>query len=329
MLSVIIPTRNRESLLGLALQSLLAQTLSNTEYEVLVIDNGSTDSTREVVEAFVGRIRELRYFFEPIPGLHVGRHKGMKEARGDVLVYADDDIQATPTWLEAINECFRRPDVALVGGNCYPNFECAPPAWLNNLWSNRNRTIGGHAIVALSVLDLPEGRREVIPYMVWGCNFSIRKQALIDAGGFHPDSMPDELIRFRGDGETHVSKYVLEQGLTCLFDSRASVHHAVPKGRMTFEYFRKRAFNQGVSDSFSHLRSGSVAPPVTQERQSWRARAKELAIAKLRDLPGFDTESRQLDREMRKGYEEGYAYHQQVYVNDAEVRAWVHRPTYY
>jgi glycosyltransferase involved in cell wall biosynthesis len=328
MLSVIISTRNRENLLRLALQSVRAQTLSNTEYEVLVIDNGSTDSTRAVVETFAGRIRELRYFFEPIPGLHVGRHKGMMEACGNVLVYADDDIQATPTWLEAINECFRRPDVALVGGNCYPDFECAPPAWLSKLWRNRVRSFGGRAIVALSVLDLPEGQRAANPHTVWGCNFSIRKQVLVDAGGFHPDSMPDELIRFRGDGETHVSKYVLEQGLTCLFDSRASVHHAVTKGRMTFEYFRKRAFNQGISDSFSHLRYG-IAPSAAQERQSWWARARKLAMAKLQDLPALDTQLRRLNREMRQGYEEGYAYHQQVYVNDAEVRAWVHRPTYY
>lgn len=47
--------------------------------------------------------------------------------------------------------------------------------------------------------------------------------------------MPEEYIRFRGDGETHVSVHVLKQGLTCLLDSRASVIHAVPKGRMTFD----------------------------------------------------------------------------------------------
>src|SRR5690606_17656190 len=136
-----------------------------------------------------------------------------------------------------------------------------------------DRRVGGQAISSLSVLKLAEGRREISPYYVWGCNFSIRRKVLIDAGGFHPDSMPPDLVRFRGDGETHLADYVSKAGLNCVFDSEASVYHAVPQDRMTFTYFRARSFNQGVSDSFTSLRAGAAMP----RRRSIQALAIQAA----------------------------------------------------
>lgn len=328
MLSVIIPTRNRAHQLGLALASLQTQRLPAEEFEVLVIDNGSTDETREIVESFQKRCTNMRYFFDPKPGLHVGRHRGLIEARGDVLVYADDDIEATPTWLDAIHECFRVPEVVLVGGNNYPKFETPPPSWLQKLWEQPG--YGGHAITSLSVLQLSPGRRAVSPFFVWGCNFSIRKSVLLEARGFHPDGMPDEHIRFRGDGETHVSAHVQRRGLRCMFDSRASVHHAVTRERMTFDYFRKRSFNQGISDSYTQLRNSPG------QRVSWPRR--QVASAKeavrrvqqqLKRLFPSDRELRELRRIMHEAYQNGYKYHQDVYRDDPEVRDWVHRPDYF
>jgi len=308
-----------------ALDSLLAQTMQGS-FEVLVIDNGSTDDTRQVAESFAERF-DLRYFYDAKPGLHVGRHRGLREAKHDVLVYADDDIEALPSWLEAIADCFSDPKVALVGGNNYPNFESEPPEWLRKLWSVP--AYGGRAITWLSVLELSAGRREVTPFTVWGCNFSIRKDVLVDAGGFHPDGMPDDHIRFRGDGETHVSAHVLKRGLRTLFDSSASVRHAVTRSRMTLEYFRKRAYSQGISDSYSRLRNGA---PVSDG--AWLASAEDavrMIARRVRSAAQFmlkDAELRQVDRVLGAGYRDGFAYHQNVYQRDPEVRAWVHQPDY-
>lgn len=331
MLSVIIPTRNRAASLDVALKSVQSQVFPEAEFEILVIDNGSTDGTRQVVDSLRQSSGNVRYFFDPTPGLHVGRHRGLKEAQGEVLVYADDDIEATSTWLEAIHECFQTPRVALVGGNNYPKFEDTPPAWLQKLW--RKPAYGGQAIPSLSVLQLPAGQRPVSPFSVWGCNFSIRRDVLLDAGGFHPDSMPDEHIRFRGDGETHVSAHVAKAGLNCLFDSRASVHHAVPKSRMTFEYFRKRAFNQGVSDSFSRLRNGHRRRQLSSISYKSAVAIARAVLGGVREcldnLLSQDRELKDLDRVMQEGYREGYTYHQAVYRDDPEVRTWVHKSDYY
>jgi cellulose synthase/poly-beta-1,6-N-acetylglucosamine synthase-like glycosyltransferase len=324
-LSVVIPTRDRADLLARALESIAAQTLPREAFEVIVVDNGSSDDTAAVTARFAGAAGNIRYFFAPEPGLHVGRHVGLREARGEVIVYADDDIRALPTWLEAVAENFADPDVALVGGNNLPDFLQPPPPWLLKLW--KRPFLGGHAIIPLSVIELPAGRRPFSPYFVWGCNFSVRRSVLLECGGFHPDGMPQSLIRFRGDGETQVSRLIVSRGLRCLFDSRASVLHAVTPERMTLDYFRKRAYNQGVSDSFTRLREGQ-APAVRRGAAARLRRLAARAKAFLLSSP-FDRDLRKLRRLEREGHAEGFAYHQNAYHNDPEVRAWVHRPDYF
>ena len=326
MISVIIPTYNRAKLLSVALQSITEQNLPVDQFEVLVVDNGSTDHTAEVAVQLAERLPNLGYFYESRPGLHAGRHRGLKEARGDVLVYIDDDIRATPTWLEAIAENFADLGVAMVGGNNFPDFQGPIPGWLEKLWARP--AMGGQGIGYLSILSLPDGRREFSPYLVWGCNFSIRKQVVLDAGGFHPDSVPRELIRFRGDGETHVSRYVLENKLRCNYDSRASVYHAVTRERMTFDYFRQRAFNQGVSDSYTRLRNSRTRKSLSDYRMIVH-RLLGRVRRKFRRDKEDDPELQKLAILLQEGYQEGFEYHQQVYMEDAEVRAWVHKPDYF
>jgi glycosyltransferase involved in cell wall biosynthesis len=304
------------------------QTLVQQQFEVLVIDNGSTDDTPEVVAAVQRQAPNVGYFLEPRPGLHAGRHRGLKEAAGDLLVFADDDIRAEAGWLAAIAENFSDPGVVMVGGNNYPDFLVPPPLWLDSLW--RQPSSGGQAISMLSVLSLPVGRREISPLMVWGCNFSIRRSVLLDIGGFHPDAMPPELIRFRGDGETHVSRQVAKRGLRCVFDSRASVYHAVPAERMTVEYFRKRAYNQGISDSYTQLRgedqTGNVAP---QGLRVFARRVAHALYARAREFWSPSGESCELTRELKAGRQEGLAFHRMAYQQDAEVRGWVHKADYF
>lgn len=180
--------------------------------------------------------------------MHVGRHLGLKMAESDILVYADDDIEAFPTWLEAIAESFQDSGVVLVGGKNLPKWESDPPDWILKMWEpdkNGNRILG-----YLSILDLGDEEKEISPFYVFGCNFSIRKRVLLEAGGFHPDGMPKELIIYRGDGETHVSRYIQAKGYKAFYNPKASIYHVIPRKRLTIEYLEYRAFIQGISDSF-------------------------------------------------------------------------------
>ena len=322
MISVIVPTRNRADLLSLAIQSLLSQSLDKDHFETLIVDNGSADHTEEVVKKYINQLPNLRYIYAPEPGLHVGRHRGMREAKGDVLVFADDDIEATPAWLESYHHLFLDSQVAMAGGNNFPLFVQPPPNWLKCLWERSNPE-GGCALSILSILHLRGGLREFNPYMVWGCNFAIRKLALVEAGGFHPDLMPRELIQYQGDGETYISRYIVENDLKCMFHPGASIYHKVIPERMTHSYFRQRGYSQGVSDSYTALRDQDIA------QQNPMLRAAVWVWHQLKDRVYLSAEARQALNEFKQGHREGYAYHQECYKTDPEIRAWVHKADYF
>lgn len=327
LISVIIPTRNRSNLLAPALESLTRQTLNPDAFEVLVVDNGSTDDTKATAQEFTVRINNFRYLYEPKPGLHSGRHRGMLDAKGDILVFADDDIEALPTWLSSISEAFSDHDVVMVGGNNLPMFLTPPPSWLMKIWQRKNRR-GLKSLPALSIIEFPSSQKEISPFLIWGCNFSIRKEVLLAAGGFHPDGMPKELIRFRGDGETHVSRHIAKTGLKCVFHQGATIYHKVTPERMTCSYFFQRGFNQGVSDSYTTLRNQDRLSGIQIRKRSIVFQVAKLGFQKLSNIltaPDVKLALTQLSR----GHKAGYAYHQGIYREDPEVREWVHLKQYY
>lgn len=325
--SVIIPTRNRADILARCLESLTHQSLPKEEFEVLVIDNGSTDNTHDIAMGYVSSL-QLVYVHAPEPGLHVGRHEGMRRAISDVLIFADDDIEAEPGWVEAVAQTFENPSVALVGGNNYPHFEAEPPAWLMRWWDRP--VYKGRALGSLSILDFGDGMMEIDPSFVWGCNFSIRRDVLQQARGFHPDGVPKDKLRFRGDGETYVSEVVRRSGLRTLFNSRASVRHLVPNSRMTEAYFKQRAYAQGISDSFSDIRRhGGIKTPFPYWLRQKLVSLKYGITRNYRFMRAaggsVDHTLLSVQRAMAVAYRQGYAFHRQEANADPQLLEWVLR----
>ncbi|WP_369407663.1 glycosyltransferase family 2 protein [Sulfurospirillum tamanense] len=305
ILSVIIPTKDRSSLLAKALGSIERQTLPEKLFEILVIDNGSADNTREIVKQYEAKIENLRYFYDATAGLHTGRHVGLRESRADLLVYLDDDVELFPNHLCSVLESFEDKCVALVGGKNLPVFEENPPAWLLSMWRKEGM------VGQLSVLDLGDKMKEIDSSFVWGCNFSVRKSVLYLANGFHPDAFPQEFIRLRGDGESHVSDYVKENGYKTIYNPGASVYHFVSKERMTEEYFCKRMFNQGISNSYSKLRK-------YQKFSDLKNRFEKKIIPPMT-----------LEDKMNNAYLDGYIFHQIECLKDAELLKWVLKERYF
>lgn len=320
-LSVIIPSRNRAALLELTLKSLMNQTYSREHYEIIIIDNASTDNTREIVKIFKPLFLNIIYAYEPKLGLHFGRHLGLKLSKGDILVYADDDIEAFPTWLEGIAESFRNPDVALVGGNNLPKYETPPPSWVEKLWE---KTDWGITIGALSLIDFNHGEYEISPFYVYGCNFSIRKKTLLEVGGFHPDGMPDELLRYRGDGETAVSGKIFLKGYKTIFNSKASVYHYVSTLRMTPQYIYKRGYLQGVTCSYSEIRKNGGLSYNNFINNCFHSLLRICVIT----ISGLWKKDIDVNLLYQKGFSKGYFYHQVTSFFDKKIIEWMQKPNY-
>jgi glucosyl-dolichyl phosphate glucuronosyltransferase len=350
VLSVIVPTRNRAEQLVLALRSLARQSLPVSNFEIIVIDNGSRDRTQAVVAEFEKVFGNVRYIYDASPGLHVGRHHGFREAEGDILVFIDDDIEAFPTLLSSIKAAFENHKVALVGGKCLPKYEGRVPEWLSAMWVPNSR--GERSLSYLSLLDLGELPRPVDPLLIFGCNFSIRRSLLVEAGGFHPDGLPEQLIRFRGDGETYVSRYLAAKGYTAFYHPKASVYHHVAQNRMTIEYLCQRAYNEGISSSYAKVRAthgldnALIGPTETYGPGSrWaqiRGKHSREIVAVLRNRAKRLVRNRsKLTAEKSRGsqaeyseliaaaYKAGYAFHQKAVQESEMLLAWVLRSDYW
>ena len=333
--SVIIPTYNRIQILKRCLQHISKITNPSEEWEILVINNNLTDNIEEVVNSYRDKLHHLRYFNEPNPGLHSGRNLGCENANGEILCYLDDDSFVSKQWLKGIEKAFADPEVVLVGGLYLPEYESEAPRWVNEFWTD---TEWGKCLGILSLLDFGEEVKTILPYYVYGCNFNIRKDILLKLGGFHPDAMPKELIRFRGDGESAVSRKIEELGYKTLYHPYVKIYHLVPASRMTIDYFCWRSYLQGISDSFAKIRKGQG---LYREAEA-EAEEKNLPIPrkvvkiiqkKLQDVKNriFDVEPkeiREIRGKIRKSWEDGFAFHQKEVKNDPKLLEWVLRKNY-
>lgn len=334
--SVIVPTRNRAASLATALQSLCGQRLQDC-YELLIVDNQSMDETRSVADKVIAANpqRLIRYVQESVPGLLSGRHRGALEAKSNLLIFVDDDIEALPDWLQAFVESFQDPSVQLVSGPSLPSYENPPPAWLENFWTGT--PYGGRMCTWLSLIDLGNREVPVDPTFVFGLNLGIRRSALFAAGGFHPDCIPDHLQHWQGDGETGLARNVRRLGFRAIYQPKALVRHRIPSSRLSVEYFERRGYYQGVCDSYSKIRAAARVswgrPSISRGRLIPHIKAPEKYARFLpRLLRGSWTEDRkaaEIWKRVGRAYKAGFKFHQAAARRHPEVFEWILRKDYW
>src|SRR5581483_9166384 len=98
--SIVIPTFNRASTLACTIDGLESQTLSKEEYEIIVVDNASTDDTRSVLDAKTRKYPNIKSLFQSKPGAAATRNAGLRQATGDIVLFIDNDIFAEPRLIE-------------------------------------------------------------------------------------------------------------------------------------------------------------------------------------------------------------------------------------
>ena len=228
--SVVLCTYNRANLLSGSVRSLLAQGAPTPDFELLVVDNNSTDGTRELVEQFADRDGRVRYIFEPHQGLSYARNTGIREARGRFIAFFDDDLLAPPDWVSAIIRAFREfPTVDLVGGRLLPRWPLDPPSWLTpDHWAPL--ALADHGAQPIIVT----AERPIALVGAGAC-----RRALFEAVG----TFATDFQRVRdsiGSLEDHdFMLRVLRTGRRALYDPRLTLMADVQPSRLDRDYHRR------------------------------------------------------------------------------------------
>jgi len=238
--TVILCTYNRCADLARALDSLAASEMpSSIRWEVLVVDNNSTDGTREVVESFCRRHPgRFRYLFEAKPGKSFALNAGIANASSAILAFVDDDATVTPGWLQNLTAPLQHAEWAGSGGRVLPAQKFTPPPWLPDDLMNW----GG---ILCAYFDLGDDPCELhrAPY---GVNMAFRRSAFEKYGGFRTDLGPRPNSQNPNE-DTEFGRRLLAAGERLRYEPLAVVYHPVPQGRLTQQYFFSWWYDYGQS----------------------------------------------------------------------------------
>jgi hypothetical protein len=259
--------------------------------------------------------------------LLTGRHLGASLALGNILCFLDDDVELHQSWLEGVREAFSDLQVKLATGPCLPKYEIEPPEWLQYFWQPIKD--GGRSCSWLSLIDLGGKTKDIHPTNVWGLNFCIRKEAFVTLGGFHPDNLPANLQMYQGDGETGLTLKATTLNYKSIYHPKIKLDHLISAERLSINYFKKRAFYQGVCDSYSALREkhlGNENNGVFTSVKKILSQVKRSIFTKSQVEPGEITELKALLKDEEK---KGFHFHQEAFKSDEKIREWVLRKDYH
>jgi glucosyl-dolichyl phosphate glucuronosyltransferase len=230
-IAILICTWNRSGLLRRVLGH-IASTLrvpSGVEWELLVVNNACTDDTDAVLDGFRDRL-PIRRLFEPRQGVASARNRAVEAARGDYVLWTDDDVLVAPDWVEAYCRAFRRwPDAGLFGGPVGSSFVAERPSWLVESWP----------LVRTAFAELDLGAEpapltcERLPY---GANMALRLD-IQRRFRYEPRLGNRGHLRVGGE-ETQVMREVVASGVEGRWVPDARVSHLIPAERQTVEYLR-------------------------------------------------------------------------------------------
>ena len=242
--TVLICTFNRAELLGQTLDTLACCRTNGLRWDVLVVDNNSTDDTRQLVMSRIERFPvSLRYIFEPRQGKSTALNTGLASTDAAIILFTDDDVRVDENWVEA---CCRPmlddPAIDYTGGPVLPIWGSPCPAWLDqtrpDLWGT------------LAILDY--GREPFVfeerCRVPLGANMAVRRSLIDRVGGFDPD-LGRKGNSLLGQEQAEFFCRSREAGARGLYVPQMALRHHVPARRLTHDYFRRWWYWKGVSKS--------------------------------------------------------------------------------
>jgi len=242
MLTVIICTYNRAKYIGNLLESIANNDLEKAAYEIVLVDNNCTDNTRAVCEAFVEAHKDVhfRYVVESEQGLSAARNKGIKEAKGDILVYIDDDALVDTWYLRTVSEYMSaHPEIDAVGGPIIPLYEdTQEPKWMTRY---TKELLCGYLYFGDAERSFPGERYP------GGGNAAYRADVFEKVGLFNTD------LGRKGDGlmgseEKDIFDKMKAQGMRFMYLPKMILHHIIPSKKLERDYFDRLTLQIGKSE---------------------------------------------------------------------------------
>jgi glycosyltransferase involved in cell wall biosynthesis len=231
ILTLLVCTYNRaDDLADLLRTALSQQTDGSFTYEILVVDNNSTDATRRVVDEFVARGHtNLRYLFEPRQGKSHALNTGLEAIRTPLYTIVDDDFVLPPGWVQRIVDVFRaRPDVSFVSGKVLPFWQGTVPSWLNHdHWS------------AVALADYGDREFEASsgnPVCLLACAFRL---ADVRAAGGYDTALGVSARQIGGVEDLEILQRLWKSGRKGVYVPTISFQHKVGASRLTKRYHRR------------------------------------------------------------------------------------------
>ena len=238
-ISVIIATLNRTHYLEKCIKAILANNYD--EYEIIIVDQGEDNQTKELIDSQFSANDRIRYFHTHTVGLSHARNLGCENARGEIIAFIDDDANPVSGWLEAYAKAFLEidPTPGMVGGKIEPIWEVPKPKWYPKEREFLLATYDiGDEVKPFPEFDLPIG-----------ANFAVLKKIIDDFGGFDDrvgfnESRKKSMI---AGEDTLIGLCAREAGYTIYYQPDAKVFHHISATKLSRKYFLRRHYWEGVT----------------------------------------------------------------------------------
>lgn len=239
-LSLVVCTYNREKFLLDCLESVSRQLVDNSRFELILVNNKSTDSTADICANFMEQHTDLNYYYflEEKQGLSHARNRGIQESKGRIITFIDDDAIAEPDFIQNILEFFTQyPSATACGGKVLAKFETKPPKWRNRFSDSLyfSHYEKGEKLFQYKGNDYPIG-----------CNMSFKADLFNEQVTFDPD-LGRKGKSGAGFEEKAVFQTIRDLGLAYFYDPKQVVLHQIDDFRCEKPYTTKLSRGLGIS----------------------------------------------------------------------------------
>ena len=254
--SFITCTYNRDKYLGRTIESVCEQTFDPDNYEIIIIDNNSTDNTSKVCEEFQRKYtdKKILYFKELNQGLSSALNRGIKEAKGEFLVFVDDDETITKEHLQRLDNYLKEyPDAVLAASKVIPQYEKQQPKWMSKFTA---RLIGGYFNPGDQVKKL---NKTSYP----GTGHTIIKKELYHKYGYYNTELGRTGNSLLGAEDKDMFFRLIKNNIECYYFPDIPIYHHIPEYKLTDEFFNKLTYSIGKSE---YIRTRSISPKTYRKR---------------------------------------------------------------